>query len=176
MAADKLEDYVDVATRLARFHEKYATGSVTSEITVDDGKRIVFKAEATAWVEGTLKAGTGHAEEIRGSTYINRTSALENCETSAWGRALAAFGMEVSKGVASKEEVEKAKANEVRQTTEKTLTVKQAASVAARLDGVASERIELALAAVGKPSIAELTVKEAQRMVDLAVAIDEVAA
>ena len=36
--------------------------------------------------------GTGYAEELRGSTNINKTSALENCETSAIGRALAAIG------------------------------------------------------------------------------------
>jgi len=37
--------------------------------------------------------GTGHAEEIRGQGPVNRTSALENCETSAIGRALAAIGL-----------------------------------------------------------------------------------
>lgn len=174
MAGGRLEDYVDVAARLQKFHEKYEDGSVTSEILVDDGKRIVLKATAQAYAGDFLKIGTGHAEEIRGSSHINRTSALENCETSAWGRALAAFGLEVKNGVASKQEVEKAKANEVRQAQEKTLTVKQAASVADKLDGVDAARIELALAAVGKPSIAELTVPEAKKLVELATKFEEV--
>ena len=51
---------------------------------------------------------TGHAYEQEGSTYINKTSALENCETSAVGRALALAGFEIKKSIASKEEVEAA--------------------------------------------------------------------
>ena len=47
--------------------------------------------------------------EKEGSTYINKTSHIENCETSAVGRALAMLGFEIKKSVASKEEVENAK-------------------------------------------------------------------
>jgi hypothetical protein len=55
---------------------------------------------------------TGHAYEQEGSTYINKTSALENCETSAVGRALALAGFEIKKSIASKEEVEAAQAKQ----------------------------------------------------------------
>jgi hypothetical protein len=48
--------------------------------------------KAAVSFEGEITAGTGYAEEKRGSTQINKTSALENCETSAIGRALAAAG------------------------------------------------------------------------------------
>ena len=58
---------------------------------LDDGQRVVVKAYIRR-EDGTVVA-TGYAEEIRGSSNVNRTSAIENCETSAWGRALACLGL-----------------------------------------------------------------------------------
>ena len=58
---------------------------------LDDGQRVVVKAFIRR-EDGTVIA-TGYAEEIRGSSNVNRTSAIENCETSAWGRALACLGL-----------------------------------------------------------------------------------
>ena len=49
--------------------------------------------------------GSGTAEEEKGSTYINKTSYVENCETSAWGRALGCIGIGLDTSVASAEEV-----------------------------------------------------------------------
>ena len=48
---------------------------------------------------------TGHAFEREGSTFINKTSHIENCETSAWGRCLGNFGIGIEAAVASYEEV-----------------------------------------------------------------------
>ena len=59
----------------------------------------------------------GLAEENRGSSYINKTSYVENCETSAWGRALANFGIGLDTSVASAEEVQNAIANQVSSKT-----------------------------------------------------------
>ena len=69
---------------------------------------VIFKAYAYRNQEDT-KPATGHAMEKEGSTYINKTSHIENCETSAVGRALAMLGFEIKKSVASKEEVENAR-------------------------------------------------------------------
>ena len=52
------------------------------------------------------------AEEEKGSTFINKTSYVENCETSAWGRALANFGIGLDTSVASADEVQNAIANQ----------------------------------------------------------------
>lgn len=57
----------------------------------DDGKRVVMKAIITG--EDGAIIGSGFAEEIRGDGNVNKTSALENCETSAVGRALASIGL-----------------------------------------------------------------------------------
>ncbi|HKY04919.1 MAG TPA: hypothetical protein VJQ56_08515, partial [Blastocatellia bacterium] len=58
--------------------------------------------------EDTLPAATGHAFELRSEGYVQRTSYIEVCETSACGRALALCGFEVKRGIASREEMDKA--------------------------------------------------------------------
>ena len=64
---------------------------VDTQILVDDGQRVVVKAIITN-ADGIV-VGSGMAEEIRGQGHVNTTSALENCESSAVGRALASIGL-----------------------------------------------------------------------------------
>lgn len=85
-----LDDYEPVATRLARWLE--ATGGqprVLTEMVHRGDGWCVFKAEL--WVDNTLIA-TGWAEEHQTDRGVNFTSHVENCETSAVGRALANAG------------------------------------------------------------------------------------
>lgn len=84
------KEYKTVAERVAEFREALGHDfSIVTEI-ISAGEIVQMKA-AVISEEGRVIA-TGFAEEVRGSTNINKTSALENCETSAVGRALAAFG------------------------------------------------------------------------------------
>lgn len=108
---DALKDYVEVNVRIEKFYEKYPDGSIQTEITHLDNDKVIIKAYAYRDREDT-KPATGHAMEKEGSSFINKTSHIENCETSAVGRALAILGFEVKKSVASKEEVENAKLNQ----------------------------------------------------------------
>jgi len=94
-------DYHTVAERVAEFHEKYPKGQITTELLYADEKYVRVKATAT--VED--RSFTGLAEEVRGSTNINKTSALENCETSAVGRALGFLGIGSVESIASADEV-----------------------------------------------------------------------
>ena len=100
-------DYAEVAERLPLFWKDCARGRITTEIIVDDGTRIVVKAELYADITDTVPTTTGYAEEVRNSSMVNKTSALENCETSAIGRALANYQYQGSKKRASLEEVVK---------------------------------------------------------------------
>lgn len=84
------KEYQTVALRVAKFREAHPTHSLTTSI-INMNSDVVIMQAAIADETGTIKA-TGHAEEYRASSQINKTSALENCETSAIGRALAAFG------------------------------------------------------------------------------------
>ena len=100
-------DYAEVAERLPLFWKDCARGRIITEIVVDDGTRIVMRAELYADIADTVPTTTGYAEEIRGSSMVNKTSALENCETSAVGRALANYQYQGSKKRASLEEMVK---------------------------------------------------------------------
>jgi len=100
-------DYAEVAERLPAFWKDCARGRIITEIVVDDGQRIVIRAELYADIADTVPTTTGFAEEIRGSSMVNKTSALENCETSAIGRALANYQYQGSKKRASLEEMVK---------------------------------------------------------------------
>ena len=103
-----VSDYVQVNERIEKFYEKYPEGSIQTEIqSIVDGV-VIFKAYAYRDREDTRPA-TGHAYEKENSSFINKTSYIENCETSAVGRALAMLGFEIKKSIASKEEVENAK-------------------------------------------------------------------
>lgn len=108
---DALRDYVEVNTRIMKFYEKYPEGRILTEIL--DWKDGVVVMKATVYRDSTdIIAATGHAYEKEGSSFINKTSALENCETSACGRALAMLGFEIKKSIASKEEVANAMLNQ----------------------------------------------------------------
>lgn len=104
---DFLKDYIQVNERIMKFYEKYPEGSIQTEILFIDNEKVVIKASAYRNKEDSIPS-TGHAEEIRNSNYINRTSAVENCETSAVGRALANLGFEIKHSIASREEIEQA--------------------------------------------------------------------
>jgi hypothetical protein len=100
-------DYAEVAERLPLFWKDCPRGRIITDIVVDDGQRIVIRAELYADITDTVPTTTGFAEEIRGSSMVNKTSALENCETSAIGRALANYQYQGSKKRASLEEMVK---------------------------------------------------------------------
>lgn len=109
-----LDDYEPVADRIERFWQDHPKGSIVTLLVAQDEKRFVVKAfvckETTEvyWQGDKTNAdATGYAEEVIGSTNVNRTSALENCETSAIGRALANLGYAV-KSRPSREEMAKA--------------------------------------------------------------------
>lgn len=85
------KSYETVAKRVSEFRENHAGWTIKTSILENSDEKVVMTAEIFD-PKGQLIAN-GHAEESRKSTSINRTSALENCETSAVGRALALFGM-----------------------------------------------------------------------------------
>jgi len=106
----KGKDYVTVNERLKYFREKFAGYSLTTEIHHLSEKGVVMVA--TIRNDKEVAVATGIAHETHGSSFINKTSFIENCETSAWGRALANFGIGIDANVASADEVANAIANQ----------------------------------------------------------------
>lgn len=96
------KEYKTVALRVNEFRASYPDWTIETEIVDLTDKMAVVKAIIKN-PEGRV-ISTGYAEENRSSSPINKTSALENCETSAVGRALAFFGLAGSE-IASADEV-----------------------------------------------------------------------
>ena len=99
------DDYVDVAERVRQFVEKYPGGSLQSEIVEISEERVIIRAYAYR-DSHDARPGIGHSQlAIPGRTNFTRGSEIENAETSAWGRALAALGF-ATKNIATRDEVE----------------------------------------------------------------------
>ena len=101
------KDYVLVNERVQEFHRLYPNGSIRTDL-IEFGDRFIVKAEVCPDVSDRMRIFTGLAYELVGSSQINKTSALENCETSAVGRALGMLGIGIDGSIASAEEVENA--------------------------------------------------------------------
>lgn len=107
------KDYITVNARLKEFARLYPNGSIITQIIKNEGEEIIFKAAVTPDNNFPNRFFTGHARELASSSYINKTSHIENCETSAVGRALGMLGIGIDTSVASAEEVQNAVNNQV---------------------------------------------------------------
>jgi len=97
--AFNLSDYQTVAERLDEALKEHGDMRVITSLEHTeriDGRPLQYVMKAEIWL-GTTLVSTGWAEEIVGNSPVNKTSALENCETSAIGRALANFGFQGKK-------------------------------------------------------------------------------
>ena len=107
----KGKEYAQVNERIKVFRMLYPEGTIQTEMLSNENGVCVFKASV---LNGDLLLGTGTAYEKEGSTFINKTSYIENCETSAVGRALAMCGVGIDTSIASAEEVQNAIENQKR--------------------------------------------------------------
>jgi hypothetical protein len=103
-------DYIDVATRIVEFREKFPQGSlqqVSYEFVNVNGKDWIIYTAAAYRSPDDARPGIGTAwEPIPGPTNFTRDSEVQNAETAAWGRAMvAALAVDTKKGIASSEEV-----------------------------------------------------------------------
>lgn len=95
--------YVEVNERIKYFRENYKGWSLESDLlSLDNGVCVI---KATIRDENGIVKANGLAYEKENSTFINKTSYIENCETSAWGRALGNLGIGIDTSIASAEEV-----------------------------------------------------------------------
>jgi hypothetical protein len=122
-------DYEDVDTRLHKFWEAYPNGRIHTELVYQDEKRFIVKAYAYRDYQDEAPSSTGYAEEWVGSSNVNKTSALENGETSAVGRALANFGLSPKGKRPSREEMDKAERQAQDKPAKETMTAEQHAAL-----------------------------------------------
>jgi hypothetical protein len=106
----KGKEYIEVNERIRAFRELYKDYSLETDIVELNAEYCVLKAIIKN-EEGRIMS-IGLAREVNGDTFINKTSYVENAETSAWGRALGNFGIGISTSIASAEEVTNAVNNQ----------------------------------------------------------------
>ena len=110
------KQYVEVNERIKFFRqeEEYKNWTLSTEFTVLDSNMCVCKAIVADPSQRII--ASGHAHETQGSSNINKTSYVENCETSAIGRALAMMGIGIDTSIASANEVNEAIAKQDNRT------------------------------------------------------------
>jgi hypothetical protein len=135
MARFNLEDYDTVASRIAKFWEKYPEGRIKTQVLKreanDDPNVIKIKAYGYRNITDTKPFSTGIAEETKDSSPVNKTSWVENAETSAIGRMLANGGFAAVNSRPSREEMEK-----VQRLTEKTVNPAQVEAAKAFIEQI----------------------------------------
>ena len=116
----KGKEYAEVNQRIKAFRMVYPEGCIKTELVSNEDGVCVFKAEVYSGISAEDEEagyednllGTGHAYERESSSFINKTSYIENCETSAVGRALGMCGFGIDTSVCSAEELNNAIINQ----------------------------------------------------------------
>ena len=150
----KGKNYIEVNQRIKAFRMLFPNGSIQTNIeSLENG---VCVMRAVVFDEEQNVLGIGHAYEKEGNGFINQTSYIENCETSAVGRALGMIGIGIETSVASAEEVQNAM---VQQEEQKKISATKVKALETRCEteGVPAERI---LNAFKIKSFNELTEKQ----------------
>lgn len=106
----KGKNYAEVPQRVKAFRMLHPNGGISTELVSNDNGVAVFKA--TAFDEAGNILGVGHAYEKEGNGFINKESYIENCETSAVGRALGFVGLGIDTSICSAEELQNAMLNQ----------------------------------------------------------------
>ena len=105
----KGKEYILVKDRVLYFNENYPNGKIETELLSElNSEMVVMKATITPDVGNPIRIFTGFSQATWGDGYINKTAAMENCETSAVGRALGMMGIGVIDSIASADEYNKA--------------------------------------------------------------------
>jgi len=105
----KGNEYILVKDRVLYFNENYPNGKIETELLSEiNSEMVVMKATITPDVDNPTRIFTGFSQATWGDGYINKTAAMENCETSAVGRALGMMGIGVIDSIASADEYNKA--------------------------------------------------------------------
>lgn len=112
----KGKEYAEVPQRVTAFRKLYPQGTITTELISLEGGVCVMKATVS---DNSVVLGEGTAYEKESGSFINKTSYIENCETSAVGRALGFAGFGVDSSIASALEVVNAINNQEQTSFEK---------------------------------------------------------
>lgn len=136
----KGKEYAEVNQRIKAFRMLFPLGFIKTQIISLENGTVTMTAEVGRYDENgnELVLGCGTAQEKENSSFINKTSFIENCETSAVGRALGMVGIGIDTSVASYEEVANAIENQNKKLTENEV---KALTLLAAKKGVTAEKL-----------------------------------
>jgi hypothetical protein len=151
-------DYEPVDSRIHRFWAEHPEGRIHTEIVLINETEIVIKASVYADRDDTRPVSIDFAQETRNSTPVNKLSFVENCATSAIGRALATYAYSPKGKRPSKEEMEKVQRGEMRNDRDWEL----------ELDVLTTEKNLVGLRALRKDAVKSLQPMELITKIDAA--------
>jgi hypothetical protein len=151
-------DYEPVDSRIHRFWTEHPEGRIHTEIVLINETEIVIKASVYADRDDTRPVSIDFAQETRNSTPVNKLSFVENCATSAIGRALATYAYSPKGKRPSKEEMEKVQRGEISNTRDWEL----------ELDVLTTEKNLVGLRALRKDAVKSLQPMELIVKIDAA--------
>ena len=151
-------DYEPVDSRIHRFWAEHPEGRIHTEIVLINETEIVIKASVYADRDDTRPVSIDFAQETRNSTPVNKLSFVENCATSAIGRALATYAYSPKGKRPSKEEMEKVQRGEISNTRDWEL----------ELDVLTTEKNLVGLRALRKDAVKSLQPMELIVKIDAA--------
>lgn len=160
----KGKDYIQVNERIKAFWKLCENGKILTKILSNENGICIIQAEIYENKEDEEPRATGIAYEKEGSTFINKTSYIENCETSAVGRALGNAGIGIDTSVASAEEVQNAI---TQQEQDKTITKIQEEALYELIKNRAVEKdhVLAVITEKGYNKLAEIKVKDYMNIV-----------
>lgn len=153
--------YMEVNERIKAFRMVFPEGFIINEMLSNENGVCVFRSEVGFYKENgdRIVLGVGTAYEREGSTFINKTSYIENCETSSCGRALGMAGFGIDTSVASLEEVQNAMLNQ----EERKASTKQIQILSKVYKG---ENLEKLLSSNGVERIEDLPMRKASELIE----------
>lgn len=158
----KGKEYVLVNERIKAFWQLYPNGRILTEIISLENEMCVIKAKVFTDREDERPAATGTAYEKESSSFINKTSYIENCETSAIGRALGILGIGIDTSVASAEEVENAIENQKKIDTIKAQALEKAISN----KNIPADNVNAVLSKFGYKAISDISIADYKKVCD----------
>lgn len=163
----KGKEYAEVNQRIKAFRMVYPEGSIITELVELENGICTMRAIVK---DGENTLGTGFAQEKESSSYINKTSYIENCETSAVGRALGMCGFGIDTSVCSAEELQNALNNQDKPNKEDKPKVEYATEEQRgkliRYYANSRDKLDKVLKKYGVTNMVQLKKSEAQEIID----------
>jgi len=159
----KGKDYVEVNQRILGFREIFPDGTIETEIVKSEQGVVTIKALVKDCTGKVL--ATGHAQEKENSSFINKASYIENCETSAVGRALGILGIGADTSIRSFDEME-SKEFQVTSNSKINKTKEEALKLSIGNNNISDEKVQEILNKFGFEKISDITLKEYANVIE----------